>query len=430
MPATIEAPAAPAAAPVAPAAPASPAADRPAISATDYVKASPTPVTPPKKGSGMDRMYKDLEKVGVKEPPATPAAEKPGETKPAEAATERPGSETETPAGETPAAAAAATDDKGKTGKVSPWKLVDQFKARAATLEKELADVKAAITPESDRRLLSERATKAEQRATELENQMRLIRYESSQEFQEKYEEPCKKGWAYCLKEMEGVPVIDETTGQERPMTAKDMLDLTQLDIADARKLAEEKFGPFANDALAQRKELKKLLETRADAIHKAKEDGALREQQQKEQTDRQAGEQAKFIKTTWDRVVAEALADPKAGVFLKPREGDTEWNTRLENGYKLVDEAFTGSVADPKLSPEQRAAMIRKHAAVRNRAAGWGALRYENGTIKAKLEAAEKELAKYKSSTPPAGGSAATAQTSELKGMDRIAAELAKRAH
>jgi hypothetical protein len=382
----------------------------------------------------MDRVFKDLEKKGKPASGETTTAPAPEPPKPDETTTERPGEGTQTAPAETPGAPAEGQptpEDKGKGGKgVSPWKLVDQFKARAATLEKELADVKGAITPENDRRLLTERAQKAETRLQELENEIRHVRYESSTEFNEKYEQPYQKAWTTAMQELRGVPVTDSATGEQRQATAEDMLALVKLETGPARDLAEEMFGKFAGDAMDQRKEIRRMFQAKADALESAKKEGSLREQQQKELTERQATEQAKFIKTTWDRLNAEALEQKEFAPFFKPREGDTEWNAALERGFKLVDQAFSGSVSDPKLSPEQRAAMIRKHVAVRNRAASWGALKRENDSVKAKLAAIEKELAQYKSSTPPAGGSQPAAPNGELKGMERVRADLLKFAH
>ena len=118
MPATLDPPAAPAA-------PVTPAADRTAIPATDYVKPSAVPVEPPKKGSRMETLYKDLEK---KAKPAsgeetTPAAP----TKPADKPDQRPGSDTTTTTDapevttDQPATPTSEAGDKGKKTTLGLW---------------------------------------------------------------------------------------------------------------------------------------------------------------------------------------------------------------------------------------------------------------------------------------------------------------------
>jgi hypothetical protein len=71
------------------------------------------------------------------------------------------------------------------------------------------------------------------------------------------------------------------------------------------------------------------------------------------------------------------------------------------------VDDALNGNPADPKLTPDQRAQIIRKHVAIRNRAAAFEALRLDYERTLAKLEASEKKLGEYEKSTPGAGGTA-----------------------
>jgi len=135
------------------------------------------------------------------------------------------------------------------------------------------------------------------------------------------------------------------------------------------------------------------------------------RVQEQQEKMKRTSEEIGRSVKATWDKVNETILADPDTGQYFKQREGDQEWNQRLGKGFQLVDKAFSQSPTDPRLTPEQRSEVIKRHAAVRNRAASWGALRHENSTLKQKLDAALKEIKGYKSSSPPAGGQQPTPQ-------------------
>jgi hypothetical protein len=59
----------------------------------------------------------------------------------------------------------------------------------------------------------------------------------------------------------------------------------------------------------------------------------------------------------------------------------------------------------DLSLTPEQRQEIIERHAAVRNRAAAFGRLRYQNEQLAKQVKDLEDRLKAYQSSTPPIGG-------------------------
>jgi len=76
-----------------------------------------------------------------------------------------------------------------------------------------------------------------------------------------------------------------------------------------------------------------------------------------------------------------------------------------LGKGFALVDEAFGKNPNDPNLTPEERASIVKKHAAVRNRAAAFGPMKYLIAQLRKKLADLEKTAGELKASTPPAGG-------------------------
>jgi hypothetical protein len=89
---------------------------------------------------------------------------------------------------------------------------------------------------------------------------------------------------------------------------------------------------------------------------------------------------------------------------FLRPVEGDTARNAALSKAEKFVTESFGGNPADPNLSAEQRTDVIKRHAAIRNRAIGFSVLKHENAALKAKLAEREAILAGYAESEPGVG--------------------------
>jgi hypothetical protein len=60
----------------------------------------------------------------------------------------------------------------------------------------------------------------------------------------------------------------------------------------------------------------------------------------------------------------------------------------------------------NPNLSPDQRANIIATHAAIRNRSAAFGPMRWQIGQLRSKIKALETEISQYRQSTPTAGGS------------------------
>jgi hypothetical protein len=365
---------------------------------------------PPKPESAKGRMFKAMEAKTVNRPGERSAPAKPAEppAKPAAA----PAAAAEPKPGEAPAAAAgepkpgeqpSTTVDGKDPKKPSPWKMVEEYKGKLSAAEKELAALKANQLPENDRKAFQERAEKAEARAKQLEESMAFTDYSQTTEFKEKYVEPYNKQWQVAMTELQGV-MVQDGQGGERAVTPQDLLTIVNAPLAKARQLADEYFGPFANDVMTHRNEIRNLFDKQNAALEDARKNGVAKKQQEAEAQTKAMAEMTKNIGETWQRENAAVLADEKYGPLFKPREGDQEWNQRLAKGYELVDKAFSQNPADPRLTPQERESVIRRHAAVRNRAAAWGALRGEVESLTAQVKALTEELGQYKESEPPNG--------------------------
>lgn len=337
---------------------------------------------------------------------ATPAA---APAKPAEAA---PAAAPAAPAAAAePGAAPAATPEGGestavdpKTGKkLSPWKLLDQYKERLTKAEAEALELRKGAMPEQDRKALEERLNRAEARAKELEEKMVFTDYSQTEEFKQKYVAPYDKAWRVAMAEMKGIMVSDEQGG-ERPVTPEDLLTIVNSPLAQARQLADKHFGSYANDVMAHRNEIRGLFDKQQEAIEEVRKNGLTKKQQETEAQQRAAQELNKTISTAWAQENQAVLADERHGNLFKPRDNDEEWNNSLKKGYELVDTGWSVNPGDPKLTPEQRTEIIRKHAAIRNRAAAFGPLRVEVNRLTAQVKALTDELAQYKGSEPPSG--------------------------
>jgi hypothetical protein len=207
------------------------------------------------------------------------------------------------------------------------------------------------------------------------------------------------------MSELSEITITDPSTQTARAVTANDLMELVNMPLGKARELADTIFGSFADDVMGHRKEIRTLFDQQAQALEEAKTKGAEREQLRKEQYQKMYGTVSNQVKEAWDKINATILEDPKNGEYFKQREGDEDWNSGLKKGFELADRAFSENPMDPRLTPEQRSEIIKRHAAVRNRAAGWGPLKKEVVKLRKQLTEMESELKVYKTSTPAAGG-------------------------
>ena len=385
---------------------------------------------PPKRGSAKDKMFGDLRKKAKdaagnlvnQEPdpkdsaalPAKPSAE-PAATPPT--------------AGEPPVSPGESTTQPAKTkdGKVNPWHLVDEYKKKIGELETQQVELGKRAIPEAKWKEMESELTKFRTRAQELEGEIRYVDYTKSEEFKTKYQQPYEAAWHRANSELSEINVEDGNGGS-RPANQNDMMELVNAKLGDARKIADEKFGPFANEAMAHRKDIRKLYDEQTAALETARKDAGEREKQRNEQTSKVREQMSTELLTSWKSANDEVMADTKHGKYFQPIEGDAEGNQRLAKGFELADRAFSESPSDPKLTPEQRREVIKRHAAVRLRAAAYGRLRAQNEAFEGRIAALTKELEQYKGSEPAMGGSRETSPaTGNGTAMDRMKAELRK---
>jgi len=375
------------------------------------------PSTPPKPGSAKEAAYQRLRsKAGGATPPAP--TEAPKETPKTESKNEQVKAPEVLPIDkpeqhDTPADKAPETETKGDPKKVSPWKLVDQFKQRALAAEQRALELEKQIIPENERTQVAERLTKAEQRAKELDDEMRYVKYEKSSEFKEKYEVPFQRSVGSAMKELNGLSFQDDK-GTARQFDVNVLMELVNLPLHQARSISNTLFGDLANDVMTHRNRIRENLDEQAAAIDTAKKTGAERESQRGEQIKRYITEVDKFARNEFNNFKEELLKHPEHSEFFKPKEGDEEWNTRLEKGYDMVGKAFAVNVRDPNLTPEQRKEGVKLQAAVYNQAAAWRPMRLQIQRLTKERDAMRDELAKYKSTTPAAGGQAPQGTPSE----------------
>ncbi len=385
------------------------------------VSALPAPVESPKPakpGSARDRFQGEMSKKFGGEPAKDPPPPPKADEKPAEKV------EAKVAEGDEPAPEVKTADAKPETPqpelagkKPSPWKLLEQYKTKYTEAEKQILELKNSVVPEAERTAITTRLQAAEKRAQELEDEIRHVNYAKSQEFQDKHQKPYEQAWQRAMSELHELTITDPSTQQARSITANDIMELVNLPLQKAREVANAVFGDFADDVMSHRTEIKRLFSEQSAALDEAKKTGAEREAKRKQDFQTMYGTVSKQTKDMWDKVNSEVQADPKYGEFFKPREGDEEWNTRLDAGFKLVAQAFSENPMDPRLSPEQRAEVIKRHSAIRNMAAGWRPLHREVTKLRGTIKELEGELKKYKETTPGSGGTVVASSTVKTSG-------------
>lgn len=401
-------------------------ADAPVIPPASSVAATPAPApaasssaaapvaqpTTAKPGSAKESVFKSIRtKAGIEGSEPAPAAAAAPDPK----------------AAVTPAADAPKDDEPPKDlapeKKTSPWKLVKEKEARIKELELRAAELdKQKVTPERQKQIDA-----LEARAKVLEDEIRFVDYTKSNEYAEQYEKPYKAAWERALTDLNELTIPGDN-GQERPINVQDILEIVNLPLQQARAAAEEKFGPFANDVMQHRKEIKQLAEKQNNALEDARTKGAERDELRRQQFEQQRTKVTTEIQDTWTKANDKVMAHEKYGTFFKPVEGDQEGNQRLSKGFELADRAFSENPMAPGLSTEQRTSIIERHAAVRNRCAAFGRLVYQNNQSQARIKELETQLGTYKQADPAAAGSAApAAQPAGKKGIAGLGERLAK---
>jgi hypothetical protein len=291
--------------------------------------------------------------------------------------------------------------------------VVNTYKAKNKELERELADTRSKLTDPELVTKLSQRAEAAEARLKELDSEMRFIDYSKSSDFKEKHEVPYERAWKAASKVISELTVAN-SDGTTRPAALQDMVELANLPLAKAHELAVEKFGDLASTVMGHREKIVDLVQQREEDIANARKQAGERNERQ-QQTDHQLRQETAEL---FQRINGEQIQKQD---FLRPREGDTEFNARLEKARTFVEQAFSANLRNPNLSKEERAQIIQRMVTVRNRAIGFSAMRLDNKRLKAELATAKQALAEYHGDEPGKGQGKKDAGTGYVEPRSRL---------
>jgi hypothetical protein len=394
------------------------------------------PSAPPKPGSAKSKMFSALRNKGkdgptgfnTPEPKETPKVPEEAPKQPQDA----PELSKETKSPETTTEPAEPSTepvrDESKKPDKNFWRTFDSWKKRATDAEAQIAELRKSVIPEQDRKTIEEREQKALARAKELEEHIAFVDFSKSEKFQTEYQQPYEKAWDRAMSEVGQLSVTDATTEQVRPATAQDMAAIVNLPLGEARTLANQMFGEFAGDVMSYRKEIRDLFERQNAALTDAKKNAVAHQQHVAEMQKKAVQELSNSISKTFQEVNEALVKDPKIAPIFQPQEGDSEGNSRLEKGYALVDKAWSEDPRNPKLTAAERSEIIKRHAAVRHRAAAFGKLLNQFNKSQEQIAAMRKELEGYKTSAPRTSGSqtaSTAASQTEGNSMNGLKARL-----
>jgi len=293
---------------------------------------------------------------------------------------------------------------KTEKKKENPWHLLKAEKAARAAHAKELEELRKQVPSAETRKSEVAELEKLRKERNELLENIRYKDYEQHPEFKEKYDAPYKDAWKVATRNLRGITKVDDN-GRAAVLStedlANDLLELVNMPTLKAQDVAEELYGDAANVVMIERDKIKTAFDNRMEALNKSRTEGTEKEQARMQEERQRAETLSNELKTTYEKANEYHAKDPRMKEFFQPIEGDEEANTILEAGYKMVDEAFSKSPMDPSLTEKERATLVKKHAAVRHRSAGFGRVRYLLAKERAATSELRAKLAEYEGTVP-----------------------------
>jgi hypothetical protein len=315
--------------------------------------------------------------------------------------------------------------DKPVKGKgPDPWRLVNTYKAKNKELEAEIAQVKAKIAdPEMVTNLTRERDMVKEQNKRLLAH-MRFLDYSHHPEYVEKLEKPYVEEWKSGQEYVSKLNVT-ESDGTTRPGTVEDLTMLANMSVQQPQSAltkAREMFGDIGDRVLARAEKIIELDEKRNRALataRKESEEQGQSRQQSRQQRDQEIGE-------LFTRFNDQQFKEQE---FLRPVEGDAEFNEKLATAKAYVEKALKTRLLDENLSKEELAKAVQRLVTVHNRAIGFTALRLQNKRLKAENAQLKNTNAEFHGAEPGAGTGRKEVGTAPINPKDRMLAAFQKAA-
>lgn len=349
------------------------------------------------------------------EPAPAPAPKAAGAPKPADAP------KAPTPAPE-PAKAPVGDDLPPETevGRYAPKQLREVYgkaKREIATLRDENAKLKKApVGDPADIEKFKTQLSEKDKAIADYEQKLRYKDFTESAEYKTSYEKPFIESFAEGRELASQLQGTNES-GEPVALTAQhfDRVMQTQSPGEAAKYIDSLGLSPASAQMLIDaRSQCRNLQSKAAKAREDFQKNGAELEKTQREQREQTFKASVKSAEASWQKHASEALE--KHSDYFKPAEGDDKGNELLKEGFNFAKRAWSQlNPFDPKLTTEQREAVIADHAEMFHKAAGFDRLAYQNESLREKLKAAEEKLAGLAASEPNNGdrnGAPSTAKT------------------
>lgn len=225
-------------------------------------------------------------------------------------------------------------------------------------------------------------------RADELEQKVAHYDYTESTEFKERYVKPFEDKFREAQDRLSKIQKADGTK-----LTLDELESIMVNGEVEAYEAISNIFdGAKATYAANLVKDVYSLDRARTLALQQSKQTALQRRKEgQAQLTARQEAIRNHFTQEIETR--REASKE-----WYAPRENDTKWNKALQEGEVLANAAF---IPPQNIKPEQAVAIM---AETRLRAAAFPALQQETLSLRGKVKALEKELARFKGSAPGKG--------------------------
>lgn len=243
-------------------------------------------------------------------------------------------------------------------------------------------------------------------RADELEQKVAHYDYSESPEFKERYVKPFEERFRDAQDTLSKL-----TKADGGKLTMDELESIMVSGEVDAYQLITEMFdGAKQMYASNLVKDVYSLDRARTLALQQSRHTAL----QRRKDSQAQQVAQTEALRNRFQEEIETRRT--KNSEWYAPREKDTKWNRALQDGETLADAAF---IPPANIKPEQAVAIM---AEVRHRAAAFVPLQQGFLALEGKVAALEKELARYKGSTPGRGevGDTAThAPQSKFRTMD-----------
>lgn len=286
----------------------------------------------------------------------------------------------------------ASADDKAKPESgadkkpPTPWQLVREKEKRIKELEAELKKPK----EDPEVKTIRAKAEAAQKRLDELENEIKFVNYEKSQEYQDQYHKPYVETYQNSQHVVTQLRVTDQTTGEVRMATPDDFRAIMAIpNEEDAINAATELFGSDAKVGVVMQH--RNAVRDAWLKSEKAKEEYRTKGSEREKQVQEERSKQSQAQMQEWEKQKQEFTG--KYPEYFKPEDGDEQGNTLLKKGTEMADASFTGGKPNPK-----------RDAIVRSMAAAFPRLHYKFKAQQKAIEELQTKLAEYESSEPGPG--------------------------